>query len=123
MSDPLSNTENIRADSAVVWDAATKSYRDLRDIVQGTISLPGNRTIQSDGSGKALQASEVTSVELGYLSGTQNSLQDQIDDKAATTYVDEQLTSKADQATTYTKLEVNDALAPSRLVKATSTGN
>lgn len=40
--------------------------------------LTGNRTLVSDGSGK-VAVSNVTSTELGYLSGTESNVQDQID--------------------------------------------
>ncbi len=85
MSDATSNLNNIEADSVRTWDPVVKRYVDIREGVVG-----------------------LAPETLDTLGKIANSI---ANDPDYATYVDGQLALKADQATTYTKGEVDTALA------------
>ena len=93
---------------------SSRSNNQLQSVVTGgatTITdydLTPNKVVISDADGK-IGTSSVSNIEVGYLYGTNDSIQNQLDSKAnqSTTYtkteVDNSLSLKADQVTTYTK--------------------
>ena len=78
--------------------------------------LTPNRVVISDADNK-ISTSSVSNIEVGYLAGTNDLIQTQLNSKAnhSTTYskteVDNKLVLKASQATTYTKAAVDSNLA------------
>ena len=103
----MSNEDGNAASSSL-------SINGIQGIIQGgatTITdnnLTPNKVVISDGSGK-VSTSQVSNIEVGYLAGTNDLIQNQLNDKAnqSTTYtkteVDNSLSLKANEATTYTK--------------------
>ena len=83
--------------------ASTLSVSQIQGVITGgatTIidyNLTPNKAIISSADGK-VTTSTVTNIELGYLAGTTDLIQNQ-------------LNSKADQSTTYTKTEVDNSLS------------
>ena len=75
-----------------------------------------NKVVVSGADGK-INTSRVSSIAVGYLAGTNDLIQIQLDSKAnqSTTYtkteVDNKLVLKANQSTTYSKTEVDTSLA------------
>jgi hypothetical protein len=82
--------------------ASPLSINSFQSVVTGgatTITdydLTPNKVVISDAAGK-VSTSAVSNIEVGYLAGTNDSIQNQLD-------------SKANQSTTYTKTEVDDKL-------------
>ena len=78
-------------------------------------NLTPNKAAISDANGK-VSTSSASDIEVGYLVGVNDSIQNQLDSKAnqSTTYtkteVDNELVFKANPSTTYTKAEVDNAL-------------
>ena len=78
-------------------------------------NLTPNKAVVPSADGN-ISTSTVTNIELGYLAGTTDLVQNQLNSKAnqATTYtkteVDNNLVLKYDQATTYTPTEVDNSL-------------
>ena len=64
--------------------------------LQTIIKLTPNKVVISDGSGK-VSTSQVSNIEVGYLAGTNDLIQNQLNDKA-------------NQSTTYSKTEVDNKL-------------
>ena len=101
--------------------SSSLSINGIQGIVVGgatTITeniLTPNKVVISDGSGK-VSTSQVSNIEVGYLVGTNDLIQNQLNDKAnqSTTYskteVDNKLWLKSNEATTYSKTEVDDNL-------------
>ena len=81
---------------------STLSINNFQPIVTGgatTITdynLTANKVVISDADGK-VNTSSVSNIEVGYLAGTNDSIQNQLD-------------SKANQSTTYNKTEVDNSL-------------
>ena len=86
MSDPLTNTTVIQADSVGVWDPVARRYVDLRNSVAA--STYTKTEVDSKLATKASVASTYTKTD-----------------------VDSKLATKASVATTYTKTEVDSKLA------------
>jgi len=105
MSDPLTNTTVIQADSISTWDPVLKRYVDLRNSVAA--STYTKTEVDSKLATKASVASTYTKTDVDSKLATKASV--------ASTYtkteVDGQLATKASQATTYTKTEVDGQLA------------
>ena len=101
--------------------ASSLTVNSIQGIITGgatTIidyNLTPNKAVISDATGK-VSTSSVSYIEVGYLVGVNDSIQNQFDSKAnqATTYnnteVDNSLLLKANQATTYNKTEVDNSL-------------
>ena len=118
--------ETIDLTPYLTTEAAAQTYatKELTEITgaASTIvkeNLTASRVAISDASGK-VAVSDVTTTELAHLSGVTSNVQEQIDAKADATALDaytttEELTplldAKADKADTYTKTEVDDAIA------------
>ena len=79
-------------------------------------NLTPNKVVISHGSGK-VSTSQVSNIEVGYLVGTNDLIQNRLYSKAnqSTTYtkteVDNKMLLKANEATTYTKTEVDNNLS------------
>ena len=83
--------------------SSSLSLNNLQGVIIGgatTITdnnLTPNKVVISDGAGK-VSASTISNIEVGYLAGTNDLIQNQLD-------------SKANQSTTYTKIEVDTQLS------------
>ena len=105
--------------------ASSLTVNSIQGIITGgatTIidyNLTPNKAVVSYANGK-VATSSASYIEIGYLVGVNDSIQNQLDSNAhqattyTTTYVDIALMLKATHSTTHTKTEVNDKL----LVKA-----
>ncbi len=119
--------DNLTKDVVLISDdkgkiaSSSKSINQLQDVITGAATtvtdydLTPNKVVISDADGK-INTSSVSNIEVDYLVGTHGSIQNQLDSKAnqSTTYtkteVNDRLLLKANQSTTYTKTEVDDKL-------------
>ena len=91
---------SLNSSQGVVTGGATIDY-----------NLKPNKVVVSDAEGK-IGTSSVSNIEAGYLAGTNDLIQTQLNSKAnqSTTYtkteVDNKLVLKANQATSYSKLKL-----------------
>ena len=102
--------------------ASSLTVNSIQGIITGgattivDFNLAPNKAVISDSGGK-VSASSASSLEIGYLVGVNDSIQNQLNSKAnqATTYtkteVDNALLLKSNQSTTYTKTEVDGKLS------------
>ena len=101
--------------------SSSLSLNNLQGVIIGgatTITdanLTPNKVVISNGSGK-VSTSQVSNIEVGYLVGTNDLIQNQLNSKAnpsitySKTEVDNKLLLKSNEATTYSKTEVDDNL-------------
>ena len=115
---------NVVLISSTKGEVATSnvSLSSLQSVITGgatTIidyNLTPNKVVVSDADSKVM-ASSMSRIEVGYLAGTTDLIQTQLNSKAnqSTTHTkseaDNKLVLKANQATTYSKTEVDSNLA------------
>ena len=99
--------QDLSAPSATTYPS-TNAVSNALAGKQDSISLTANRVVVSGASG-ALEASAVTSTELGYLAGVDSAIQDQIDGKQATIGNSSAISTVLTQNLTPSMILVSDA--------------
>lgn len=94
----------FKSDEQAVYVNTSTGWAELAGGLSG---LAANRVIVSDGNGEAV-ASSITNIELDSLSGVDTNIQAQLEDKASTSYVNDELSGKADTVHTHTIANVTD---------------